>query len=72
MTIPLLSGYKTYIVAAIAILAVIAESFLGWDVPGVDVEADGVQIILNALGLGTLRHGLTSTVAKAVLGKLLR
>jgi len=58
--IPMLNGYKTYIVAAVLLLVVIVEQGLGIDVPGVDLGEDWLLVIMNALGLGTLRAGINS------------
>lgn len=56
-----LSGYKTYIVAALLAIVGIVEGLLGMDIPGVTVSDDWMLVLLNALGLGALRAG----VAKA-------
>ena len=53
-----LDGYKTYIVAGIFILGVIAEIFLGLDVPGFEPGENWVEYIMAALGLGALRNGI--------------
>jgi hypothetical protein len=55
-----LAGYKTYAVAAILILVVAAEKGLGLDVPGVELQDDWLLVVLNALGLGALRAGITA------------
>lgn len=55
-----LAGYKTYIVAAILILVVAAEKGLGLDIPGVALQDDWLLVVLNALGLGALRAGITA------------
>lgn len=55
-----LAGYKTYLVAAILILVVAAEKGLGLDVPGVALQDDWLLVVLNALGLGALRAGITA------------
>lgn len=53
-----LNGYKTYLVMA-ALLAVVAlEKGLGLDVPGVALGEDWMLVVMNAIGLGTLRHGI--------------
>ncbi|MFM8700007.1 MAG: hypothetical protein ACKOC1_01215 [Hyphomicrobiales bacterium] len=41
------------------VLVVVVEKGLGIDVPGVDVGSDWLTQILAALGLGTLRAGIT-------------
>jgi len=56
-----LDGYKTYIITGVFILGVIAEKFLGLDVPGFEAGEEWLQYIMAALGLGALRNG----VAKA-------
>ena len=55
----LLNGYRTYIVAATLLLIVIVEKGLGIDVPGVEIGGDWLVLVLNALGLGTLRLGIS-------------
>jgi hypothetical protein len=54
----MLQGYRTYIVAASLLLIVIVEKVLGIDIPGATVGDDWLFVILNALGLGTLRAGI--------------
>jgi hypothetical protein len=53
-----IKGKKTYIVLVIFVAAIIAEKFLGMDVPGFDPGADWMQQIMAALGLGALRAGV--------------
>ena len=53
------AGYRTYIIAAVLVLVVAVEKGLGIDVPGVDVSSDWLTHVLAALGLGTLRAGIT-------------
>jgi hypothetical protein len=55
---PMLSGYKTYIVAAMLLIAVAVEKGLGIDVPGMTVTDDWMVLVLNSMGLGTLRAAL--------------
>ncbi|WP_174511800.1 hypothetical protein [Methylocella tundrae] len=57
--LPFGAGYRTYIIAAVLVLVVVVEKGLGIDVPGVDVGSDWLTQILAALGLGTLRAGIT-------------
>ena len=53
----MLSGYKTYIVAAaMAILGVL--SFLGIAIPGVALPDNWMILVLQALGLGALRSAI--------------
>ncbi len=53
-----LNGHKTYLVMA-ALLAVVAlEKGLGPNVPGVALGDDWMLVVMNAIGLGTLRHGI--------------
>ena len=56
-----LSGYKTYIVAAIMALAGIAQ-LLGIDVPTIDNHASG-QMILEALAVIFMRQGVKSELS---------
>lgn len=51
----LFSGYKTYAVVAVLLIAVFIEKVLGLDVPGLTIDNDWLLVIMNALGLGTLR-----------------
>ena len=53
------AGYRTYIIAAVLMLVVVVEKGLGFDVPGIDVGTDWLSHVLAALGLGTLRAGLS-------------
>lgn len=53
-----LEGSKTYIVAGVLVLAVIVEKGLGFDVPGLVITDDWGLVLMNALGLGTLRAGI--------------
>ena len=42
-----------------ALLAVVVlEKGLGLDVPGVALGEDWMLVVMNAIGLGTLRHGI--------------
>jgi hypothetical protein len=56
-----LVGKKTYIVTAITIVLVLLNKFAGIEVPGFPVGEDWLQIIIAALGLGTLRAGVTKS-----------
>ena len=56
-----LSGKKTYIIAGVLTLVVVVEKGLGIDVPGVDLGNDWLTTVLAALGLGTLRAGISKT-----------
>jgi hypothetical protein len=53
-----LDGYKTYIVAGALLLIVAIEKVLGVEVPGVELGEDWLLVVMNALGLGTLRAGI--------------
>jgi hypothetical protein len=56
-----LSGYKTYIVAALALLVGAAE-LAGFDVvPGVD-KANAMDFILNGVIGATLRSGISTAI----------
>lgn len=53
------AGHRTYIIASVLVLVVVVEKVLGINVPGVDVATDWFTHVLAALGLGTLRAGIT-------------
>lgn len=53
-----IDGYKTYLVMAALLAVVLLEKGLGLDVPGVALGDDWMLTVMNALGLGTLRHGI--------------
>lgn len=53
-----LQGKKTYLVSAVLVAVVLVEKGLGIDVPGVTVGDDWLFLILNGLGLSTLRAGV--------------
>jgi len=57
----LLDGKKTYIVSGLTIILVLLEKFGGVDVPGFTVGDDWFSVIIAALGLGTLRAGVTKS-----------
>lgn len=58
-----LSGYKTYLVAGTLLGAVVVEKFLGMDVPGFEVPNDWLVLVLNGLGLATLRAAIGKYLA---------
>lgn len=53
-----LDGYKTYLVMAALLAVVVLEKGFGLDVPGVALGDDWMLVVMNAIGLGTLRHGI--------------
>ncbi len=59
-----LSGWKTYAVVAVLLVAVVIEKLLGVDVPGVVITDDWGLVVLNALGLGALRSAFAATAGK--------
>ncbi len=59
----ILSGYKTYIVAALMLLAGIAQ-MLGLDVPAMEGSSGG-SLMLEALAILFLRRGLKGDIGKA-------
>ena len=61
-----LTGYKTYVIAALILLCVFAEKILGFDIPGFEVGDDWLAFVLGALGLGTARAGAKSDVKNAL------
>lgn len=56
-----LSGWKTYIIAALVLLIVVAEKGLGWDIPGAEIGNDWLDYVLGALGLSTVRAAITKS-----------
>lgn len=66
MIVNILSGYKTYILAAIILVCAAAETFLGVDIPQFNMGLG--EAFTVALALVTGRHGAKVDVAKA-LGK---
>jgi hypothetical protein len=54
----MIDGYKTYLVMAALLAVVVLEKGLGLDVPGVVLGEDWMLVVMNAVGLGTLRHGI--------------
>ena len=53
-----IDGYKTYLVMAALLAVVVLEKGLGLDVPGVALGDDWTLVVMNAIGLSTLRHGI--------------
>jgi hypothetical protein len=53
-----LRGYKAYLVMAALLAVVVLEKGFGLDVPGVALGKDWMLVVLKAIGLGTLRHGI--------------
>ena len=58
-----LNGYKTYIVAAIMLLAGIAQ-VLGVELPALDGGSAG-QLVMEALAILFLRKGLKGDIGRA-------
>jgi hypothetical protein len=57
------NGYKTYIVAAIMLLAGVAQ-MLGVDLPALDGQSAG-HLIMEALAVIFLRKGLKGDIGRA-------
>lgn len=55
------SGIKTYLVAAILVLCVVAEKLLGVDIPGFDAGTNWFETVMAAIGLSALRAGVTKS-----------
>lgn len=53
-----ISGYKTYIVAAIGIVALLSVNVGGITIPGMSPSPDWVAQLIGLLGLGALRSGI--------------
>lgn len=51
----MLSGYRTYIIAAMLAAIALVEGVMGIDIPGAQLSGDWVATVLAALGLSTLR-----------------
>ena len=62
-TMDILSGYKTYIVAALMLLAGIAQ-MLALDIPAMEGSSGG-SLMLEALAILFLRRGLKGDIARA-------
>jgi lysozyme family protein len=62
-TMEFLSGYKTYIVAALMLLAGLAQ-MLGLDIPAMEGSSSG-SLMLEALAILFLRRGLKGDISKA-------
>lgn len=54
----MLSGYKTYIIAAMVVAIAVIEGVLGIDIPGAEMQSDWLNWIAGAIGLGALRNGM--------------
>lgn len=61
----MLSGYKTYIVAAVMLL-IAALKFMGIEVPGVSDNSDPGALIAMAFGLVFARNGAKAEVKKSL------
>lgn len=59
----LLEGYKTYIVAAMMLLAGLAQ-ILGMELPALDQQSAG-HMMMEALAVIFLRKGLKGDIARA-------
>lgn len=57
----MLTGYKTFIVAAMVAAVAIIEGILGIDIPGAEMQGDWLNYLLGAFGLGALRMGMGSS-----------
>jgi len=55
----MLSGYATYIAAAMVAAIAICEGILGIDIPGADMQADWMNYVIGAMGLGSLRAAMS-------------
>ncbi len=62
-TMDILSGYKTYIVAALMLLAGLTQ-MLGFDLPAMEGSSPG-NLMLEALAILFLRRGLKGDIGKA-------
>lgn len=55
-----LQGKKTYLVSAALLAVVFVEKVLGVDIPGVVVDDNWLFLVMNGLGLSTLRAGVAA------------
>lgn len=62
-TMDFLTGYRTYIVAGIMLLAAVAQ-LLGIDLPSLDTHTAG-QMLMEAFAIIFLRRGIKSDISKA-------
>jgi len=54
----MLTGWKTYIAAALLAIAGVFEGFLGLDVPGITVADNWIALLVAAFGLTGLRAAI--------------
>ena len=59
-----LSGYKTYLAAALLALCGIAEGWIGIDIPGITVDGNWLTLALSAFGLSSLRAAVGKTMPR--------
>jgi hypothetical protein len=57
----MVKGYRTYSISVSLLLVVLVEKGMGFDIPGVEVGNDWLTLLLNAMGLGTLRAGIAAS-----------
>lgn len=62
-----LSGYKTYIAAALLAIVALVEGVLGIDIPGVMLDENWIVLLLNALGLSGLRAAFAKATLQGVI-----
>jgi len=53
-------GKKTYLIAAVGVLVLVAVNVVGIPIPGLAPSGDWMTQALGLLGLGTLRAGLAA------------
>lgn len=56
-----LEGKRTYIVAIAAVLAIIADTFLGIDLPQLDADGNVVEYLVALVLVITTRAGITKS-----------
>jgi hypothetical protein len=56
-----LAGRKTYLIVFVFVLCLIAEKFLGLDIPYFSVGEDWLKELIAMLGLGTIRAGIATS-----------
>ncbi len=58
---PMLSGYKTYIVAGLMVAKALVDMYRAYttgEVVDVEMRSESVQMFLEGLGLGSVRAGV--------------
>lgn len=57
----MLSGYKTYVLAGLALIVSLSRVFAGELTPEAFLQSPDLLLLVNALFAVTIRHGISST-----------